>query len=193
MTDDPPTDETLRSRLITCAEAFADAPNDFLRLIALHSAAYKMYQRAKAEREVQVQILDGAVEAVAEVLGGGQWWAVENPSAFDTDFTEIKIAFDRLLTEDEIKRVSLALEHAMDWMVKAGKMSEVDVVLASDEGTVLQYRYDSAQSTLSAPDPDAAFLLAHRYIEEGTPVRRKEGTRLVEGIGGEQIARFWVR
>jgi hypothetical protein len=128
------------------------------------------------------------------------WRSVDDPDAFLSDFYEVRVTFDRELSADEISRASGALGYALRATLAGESLSDPTVALCEDHRTVLEYGYDATKSQRDDPDFDAAFLLAHRYIEEGTPVRKTDragkgtqGTRLVEGIGGDTDIRFFVR
>jgi hypothetical protein len=139
-----------------------------------------------------LSLLDNPTEA--------PWRSANDPDAFLGDFYEVRVTFDRELTGDEINRASGALGYALRATLAGESLSDPTVALCEDHRTVLEYGYDSTKSQRDDPDFDAAFLLAHRYIEEGTPVRKTDragqgtqGTRLVEGIGGDMDIRFFVR
>ncbi len=128
------------------------------------------------------------------------WQSIFDSDAFLGDFYEVRVTFNRELSSDEISRASGALGYAFRASLAGESLSEPTVMQNVEYRTVLEYDYDSTKSQRDDPDFDAAFLLAHRYIEEGTPVRKTDragkgtqGTRLVEGIGGDIDIRFFVR
>jgi len=119
------------------------------------------------------------------------WITVDSPDAFVSDFYEVRVCIGRHLTADEVARVAGCIGYALRQELAGEDLSDPHVIQSfRAQQTILLFGYDSTKSQRDDPDFEQAFLLALRYIVEGTPVRSTnragvgtKGTRLVEGIG----------
>lgn len=111
-------------------------------------------------------------------------------------FYDFRVIAPRVLSEDEISRVSGCIGYALR-QVLAGEDLSLPEVHHTPVRTVLEYRYDATKTRRDDPCFDEAFGLAKRYVLEGSPVRTTnragtdtKGTRLVEGVPGLEIGIF---
>lgn len=152
-----------------------------------------------------------AIAPVAASANTATWRAVTDPTAFNTDFTEIRVETSKPLRSDALEMIGQAVGYALketilgDELVLIGveQLPELSNGHIVDGGgkSVLTYEFDSTSSRRSAPDYSIAFDVADTRIFHGSKVRLTnkagagtKGTKLVEGIGpGRCTVAFFVR
>lgn len=105
-------------------------------------------------------------------------------------FDYLGVRAERVLSADEIWRLSGCIGYALRCEVNAEELSEPERSSFRGQSTRMLYSYDTSKHRRSSPDFLHALRLAGRYAQEGSPIRttNKSGpgtkdTRLVEGIG----------
>lgn len=122
------------------------------------------------------------------------------PGAHPGGWQEIKVEFDRLLCDAEVFRAAGCIGYALRQTLHGESLSEPERIKRKGDGrTIVRFSYDSTKGQADDPSDAEAFALAHRYLNEGSPVRTTDragagtaGTRLCDGLG-EITANFWVR
>lgn len=118
-----------------------------------------------------------------------------------TEFTEIELRVDRLLSAVEIERTTGCLAYALTETLCGEELGAPEVTFPQEtRGTTLVYRYNSRSSRRTEPIFTIAFQKASYYIVFGTPLRKTDrqgpgtkGTPLFQGIGQCSEVGFYVR
>jgi hypothetical protein len=159
-------------------------------------AAVRVFKaRPDGDSFALLRAVAGALVATPRNLAEGPAWTAVQLSptvlqSIPSDFQEIRAAFDRELTAEELARASGCIGYALRIHMAGEELSEPEVVSPAGAPTVAIYFYDSTKAQRTEPDIIEALTVAVGFMATGTPIRTSNragagtcGTRLVGGIG----------
>lgn len=107
------------------------------------------------------------------------WVDLDDADAQARDFDEILIRTSRPLGFDDARRMSGCIGYAVRALMGGEGLSEPEMVAP----TLWVYRYDSTRRVRTSTPLSQVFAAAETYASEGTPIRKRDQARRVEGVG----------